>query len=161
MKLTVGNGIDQYLSDLQNLKRASHDTLAKAIYEGSAIVADEIKSNIQNIPIDEGYGTSKHKLQGMKQVQKQGLLDGFGIAPLQDWQGFLNVKIGFHDFNNHKTKSHPNGQPNSMIARTFESGNSFTQKQPFVGPAVRATKEKAERKMAQIVDEEVAKTMNV
>ena len=71
----------------------------------------------------------------------------------------INTKLGFDGYNKQITKKYPKGQPNAMIARTFESGNSFTQKIPFIAPAVRAKREEAERKMAEVIDQTTAKIM--
>ena len=160
MKLEVGNGINEYPSRLENLKNASEETCGKAIYAGADIVSDAIKRNLDGIPTDEGYGSPENKLQGLKKIQKIGLQKAFGIAKLRNDSGYLNVKAGFDGYNLLKTKKYPQGQPNPMIARTIESGNSFTRKHPFVAPAIRETKDQAERKRAEIVDHEADKIMN-
>lgn len=159
MRLSVGQGIDQYISQLQNLEFSAPEAIGKAIYHGADIVADAIKANIENIPTDEGHTGEGEKLHGIKAIQKTGLVKGFGIAKMSNDHGYINVKVGFHGYNALKTKKFPNGQPNVMVARTVESGNSFTQKHPFVRPAVNATKDQAEKKMAEIIDEEVKKVM--
>ncbi len=160
MRLTIGKGIDQYISNLQNLDNATEEILGKAIYEAADIVADAVKKNIEDIPIDEGVGSKSNKLQGIKSVQKQGLIDSFGIAPIQENDGYYNVKLGFDGRNHLITDKYPNGQKNVMVARLVEAGNSFTQKHPFVGPAVRETRERAERRMAEVVDNEMLKYTN-
>lgn len=159
MRLSVGQGIDQYISQLQNLEFSAPEAIGKAIYHGADIVADAIKANLENIPTDEGHAEEGEKLHGIKAIQKIGLINGFGIAKQSNDRGYINVKVGFHGYNALKTKKFPNGQPNVMVARTVESGNSFTQKHPFVRPAVNATKDQAERKMAEIIDEEIKKVM--
>lgn len=158
MRLQVGKDIDNYIDKLSNLEFTAPNAIGKAVYEGANIVADAIKANIKEMPVDD----TRHaeKLNGIRSVQKEGLLYSFGIARLKDDNGFYNVKVGFDGYNKLKTKKYPQGQPNAMIARTFESGNSFTKKQPFIAPAVRATKDIAEAKMAQVIDEETSKIMN-
>lgn len=160
MRLEVGKGMNEYLRRLENLYGASEETCGRAIYAGADIVSDAIKQNLEGIPIDEGRGSDGHKLQGLKKIQKIGLQKAFGIARMRNDNGYLNVKAGFDGYNLLKTKKYPQGQPNPMIARTIESGNSFTQKHPFVAPAIRETKERAERKMAEVIDTEADKIMN-
>lgn len=157
MRLQVGSGIDNYVRELQNLEISAPEAIGKAIYQGADIVADAIKANIQALPVDD----RKHpdKVTGIKSIQKKGLIESFGISPSRNDNGYINVKAGFDGYNKLKTKKYPQGQPNAMIARTFESGNSFTKKIPFVAPAVRATKDAAERKMAQVIDTETTKIM--
>lgn len=165
MRLQVGSGIDNYLNKLENLDLTAPEAIGKAIYQGAKIVADAIERNIEALPVDD----SRHseQLKGIRSIQKEGLKGrpkgkggGFGISPSRNDNGYINVKLGFDGYNKLKTKKYPQGQPNAMIARTFESGNSFTKKIPFVAPAVRATKDAAELKMAQIIDAETSKVMN-
>lgn len=155
MTLQVGKGLNEYLSMLGNLEMTAPDTVGRAIYAGADIVADAIKERIKDLPIDDN--PQQGAITGIRTIQKNGLLDGFGIAKKQTDNGYVNVKLGFDGYNKLKSKKYPNGQPNSMIARTFEAGNSFTKKIPFVGPAVRATKAQAEAKMQEIVDMEIRK----
>ena len=154
MRLQVGTGIDNYIDQLTNLEMDAPKAIGKAVYEGAAVVADAIKANIGNIPVDED--SSDGKRDGLKQIQIIGLKKGFGLTKMRDDSGYYNVKAGFDGYNLLKTKKYPNGQPNAMIARTIESGNSFTTKHPFVAPAVRASKDKAEQKMAEVIDRETA-----
>lgn len=157
MKLTVGKGMDEYLKKLGNLEVRSEDTCKRAVYDGAKIVADRIKANIEALPVQEKY---EDYATGIKSIQKKGLIDSFGIATCRNDNGYINVKAGFDGYNGLKTKKYPSGQPNAMIARTFESGNSETRKHPFVAPAVRATKEKAEMAMQATIDKELMLIMN-
>lgn len=157
MKLTVGKGIDNYISELERISNATDDMIGKAVYAGADIIADEIRRNIENLPSVDTAGTSAAKVTGLRTIQKKGLLDGLGIAKKQTDMGYVHVKVGFDGYNGLKTSQYPKGQPNAMIARTFESGNSFTKKMPFVAPAVRDKREAAERKMADVIDTEVSK----
>lgn len=159
MKISVGTGIDQYISQLEHLDRSTDEQIGKAVYAGADIIADAIKENLKNLPTDEGYAKESNKLQGIKKIQKIGLINSFGIARIGNDNGYMNVKTGFDGYNLLKTGKYPQGQPNAMIARTVEAGNSFTQKHPFVSPAIRANKEAAERKMAQVIDTEIMKVM--
>ena len=147
-KYRVGTGIDQYVERLSNLAFTAQDTVGRAIYKGADIVADAIRSNIQSLP--KSVCTDK---------QRQGLLDSLGIAKMRDDDGTYNVMIGFDGYNSHITKKYPKGHPNSMIARAIESGTSFSAKHPFVAPAIRATKEAAEKTMADEINKELTKQM--
>ena len=147
MRLQVGKGMDQYLQQLGNLETIAPQSMGKAIYEGADIVADAIKKGVQSLKVsDEQYA---ERVTGIRTIQKQGLIDSLGIAKATTDNGYRNVKIGFDGYNKLTSQKYPQGQPNAMIARTFEAGNSFTQKQPFVGPAVRASRAQVETKMAK------------
>ena len=154
MRLTVGNGIDKYISQLETLSRTADDTIGKAVYAGADIIADQIKHNIEELPVQDQYGKAQ-QITGIRTMQKKGLMESFGIARMRNEMGYIHVKAGFDGYNGLKTARYPQGQPNAMIARTFESGNSFTKKTPFVAPAIRAKKDAAERKMADVVDTEI------
>lgn len=147
-KFQVGSGMDKYLEQLSNLEFAAHDMVGRAIYKGAEVVADQIRANIGQIPASL-----------CSDVQRQGLLDSLGIAKMRDDGGTYNVKIGFDGYNSHVTKKYPKGHPNSMIARAIESGTSFSGKHPFVAPAVRATKDAAEKAMAEEINKQLEKTM--
>lgn len=129
--------LEAYELRLSRLAAHSEAIAKKAIYAGAEIVADAIRQNIDTLPQDTG-------------VTKRGLEEGFGIAPLQDDSGFINVKLGFDGYNE-------NGMPNVMMARIFESGTSRMPKHPFVRPAINASRKRAEQAMADIIDQEIAK----
>ena len=148
-KFQVGPGMDKYLSQLQNLEFQTDEMIGNAIYKGADIVADAIKANIQNLPSS-----------ACTETEKAGLLSGFGIAKMQDENGYFNVKAGFDGYNEDVTKRYPRGKPNSMIARSIEGGTSWKPKHPFIGPAVRATKDQAEQAMAEEIEKQIKSTMS-
>lgn len=152
-------GLEEYEAQLLKLRGLTEQMIGEAIYEGAAIVADEVKKGIESLPIDDRYAAGGTMLHGITQEQKQGLLDGFGIASMQNENGYLNVKLGFNGYNSMKTKNFPNGQPNSMIARSVNSGSSFRQRIPFVDNAVNSAKSRAEEKMKQKLDEAIEKAI--
>jgi hypothetical protein len=69
------------------------------------------------------------------------------------------VKLGFAGYNSTITDKYPNGQPNSMIARSLQSGTSFRARIPFVDNAVSAKKSACEQKMIETFDKVLAKEM--
>ena len=147
------------LGDIQEIRRIA----GRSAYEGAKIITDEIRSNIhQMLAYDDEAGLYAYVLKNpapLTRTAKQGLLDGLGIAPLTDDKGYLNVKIGFDGYNKLKTERVPKGQPNVLIARALESGSSVMEKRPFVRPAIQSKREEVQRKMAQVVDEEIDKRM--
>lgn len=157
MKIQVGKGMDEYLAKLGNLEINAPEMCEKAVFDGAKIVADQIKANIKEIPVQDKF---EEYATGIKTIQKEGLIRSFGIAKCRNDNGYINVKAGFDGYNALKAKKYPSGQPNAMIARTVEAGNSHTKKHPFVAPAVRATKEKAEMAMQMTIDQEINKIMN-
>lgn len=143
---------------LSKLEESTDEMIGKAVYAGAGIVADAIKENIKSLPIVRGYGTEDNPLPGgVTAPQKAGLIDGLGIAPMQNDMGYLNVKIGFDGYNATKTEKYPHGQPNQLVARGVESGTSWKKKKPFIRPAVNSSRNRAEAEMARILDEEIKK----
>lgn len=147
-KFYVGKGIDQYINQLTNLEFTAHDAIGRAIYKGADIVADAVRANIQKLP-----------KSACTDAQRKGLLNGLGIASMRQDDGTYNVKIGFDGYNEHKTTKYPRGHANSMIARSIESGTSFSHKHPFIAPAVNATKSQAEKAMADEINKQIALKM--
>lgn len=133
-------GLKEYELRLSRLGSKTKEIAGKAVYAGAGIVANEIKKGIAGLPARTG-------------VTKQGLEEGFGISPLQNEDGYLNVKAGFDGYNK-------NGVPNVLMARVFESGTSRVPKRPFVRPAVNRAKKPAEAKMAEVIDAEIETWMN-
>lgn len=152
-KLIVGKGLDEYIASLERMGKLTGTMCGRATYQGAKIVADRVRKNIEALP--EREITKGVQAKGVTKTQKQGLLDGFGISKSRNDDGFIHVKLGFQGYNEKTTPSYPKGQPNSMIARIVESGNSYHTKTPFIAPAVRATKEQAENKMKTIIEKEI------
>lgn len=151
MRFYVGKGLEEYLQKLGQLQ--SEGYLKAAVYPAAGVVANAVKENIKALP----------KLSGTKGVtdkQREGLLKGFGIAPFQNDNGYLQVKLGFDGYNNQTSKKYPNGQPNAMIARSIEGGTSWSPKIRFINKAVKATTAEAEAIMKAQVDKNIEQIMN-
>lgn len=152
-------GLEKYEQQLLKLKDISREAIGQAIYDGAGIVADQVMANIQSLPVDERGYTKEGTLHGVTSLQKAGLAEGFGIAKLQDEGGYAHVKLGFNGYNGVKSKTYPNGQPNSMIARSVNSGSSFRDRIPFVDNAVNAKKSAAEQAMIKKFDSVISKAL--
>ena len=146
-KLSV-KGLDKYISGLSKLSNAVDDDLGKAIYAGAQIVADAARAGIESIPV------GKNPIKGeIEQVQKDGLLQGLGIAEMQLKGTELNVKLGMDGYN-------AKGQPNSMILRSIEAGTSWGRPaNPVVKKAVSKTRRQAEQAMVKAFEEAISQHM--
>ena len=143
-------GLEEYALKLSKLGAATEQIAGKAIFAGAKVVADEVRKNINALPVRKAeYGTVKNPLSGITQTQKRGLLDGFGISPLSDDNGYYDTH----------TDKYPGGQPNQLVARGVESGTSWLKKMPFMAPALKKSREKAVQEMQRTIDEEIAKTI--
>ena len=146
------SAITDYLQTINRLGGDVEEVAKKAVYEGTKIMADQVRANIQALPTDEHWGTSENPLHGVKAIQKQGLLDGFGVAEMRNDGGLINTMIGFDKSGYNKL-----GQPNLMVARATQSGTSFSDKIPFFDNAVRATRSTARAKMVEVAEQELEK----
>lgn len=157
-KFQIGKGLDDYIARLGNLEFKAPDVCGMAIYQGAKIVADQIRANIEALPVAESKST-KGGRRNPTQAEKDGMLEGLGVAKKQTDGSFINVKIGMDGYNSDVTAKYPNGKPNAMIARSIESGTTFMNRIPFISHAVSSTKAAAESAMKDEVDKQIAKIM--
>lgn len=157
-KWIMGKGLNNYIAYLQKLNLVTDEVIGEAVYEMAKVVADKVRANIQALPAvsnEANIATYKQGKSSLSEPEKQGLLDGFGVAPLQNDNGYLNVKLGFDGYNSIKTKKYPKGQPNALMARVTESGSSYREKTPFIRPAVNATRRQAVKVAQVTIDEKI------
>lgn len=142
-------GLDKYVAQLERLGKKTDTVISEAVYEMTKVVADEVKANLialPSVPDTEGlkaFASEPQQKIPITKAQKWGLVHSFGIASLRNEGGFVHVKIGFDGYNEVKTKTFPNGQPNALIARSIESGSSTREKTPFLRPALAAVRKQA------------------
>ena len=157
-KWIVGKGLDNYIAYLQSINAVTDEMIGEAVYDMAKVVADRVRANIQALPAVPNAANVATYRQGysrLSEPEKQGLLDGFGVSPMQDDNGYFNVKLGFDGYNSVKTKKYPQGQPNALIARVTESGSSYREKTPFIRPAVNAARKPAEKAGQAKIDEKI------
>lgn len=143
-------GMDKYLLELEKVNKASKGAIGSAIYQGAKVVADEFRKAIDDLPIDNRRRPETRT--GVKTIEKVGLQDGLGIAPLKNENNFINVKIGFSGY-----ISDGNGWdvPVTKVARSIESGTSFMPKYQTFSKAAKRSKKACEKAMALAFDETI------
>lgn len=151
------SGIGEYIHGLNKLQLATKDAIiGKTVYAGAEVMADAIRDAISALPegreSEAGFGV-------VTPAQKRGLLDGFGISPMHDDDGFVNVKLGFAGYNSVKTRKYPKGQPNVLIARAVNSGTTFRKKTRFIDKTVNAKRKATEAAMDAACSREIEKIM--
>lgn len=156
-KMTFLKAAD-YRIQLQKLYDRSEYSIKKAVYEGAAVIIDQVRSNLQGLnTISNKEALKRYRLKETTMLtaeQKKGLLDSLGLTEIQNQKGYINTKLGFDGYNAVITKKYPKGQPNVLVARATENGSSITKRQPFVSTGVKAKRAEAEKKMADIIDQE-------
>lgn len=147
-KMSLKDG-GTYIAKLKVLGADIPEICKKAIYPAAGMVADAVNEEIS------GLRTSEHGEATIGSKQRAGLHDGLGIAPFQEDNGYLNVKIGFDGYNEIKTDKWPNGQPNAVIARSLERGTTFWKANPFCKRAIKKIQSPAVQEMQRVLDEEI------
>lgn len=110
------------------------------VYAGAAVIADEIRKRME-----QNLKNSKYSTGDME--------DSFGIAKAKVLAMEINTKIGFSGYDS-------KGVPNQLKARAMESGTSKQAKRPFIRPALNASRELAQEKMAVTANQEIDKIIN-
>ena len=162
-KWRVGDGCERYINMLYGIEKETDKIIGRAIYPGAKIVTDQIAKNIKSIPVNNSsykeYYSGGKKVNGLTQFQRAGLIEGLGIAKMQNNFGYVNVKVGEDGYNSTITNEYRKGQPNAMIARALESGTSFRNKNPVFSKGVATTRARAEMAMAIELEKQIALKM--
>lgn len=149
-------GIDEYFDKLKIIGDKVTGLCKRAVYDGAAIVADAVRAEVQALPTTDHDETP----QGVFSYEKDGLLDGLGIAKIKDDNGVVSTRVDFDGYNRMKSKKYPQGHPNSMIARAINSGTSKRPKNPFMNRAANKAKAKANAAMGARMDADIDEIMS-
>lgn len=159
------SGIDEFVSMLKELDKETENILKAGVYEGAGIIADEVRASLSKL--DTTSDEMAKKLGGMKMegvyslisdTQKAEALEALGLSTIQNKNGFINTKLGFHGGNfSIKSKKYPGGQPMLLILRSVEYGSSAHRGQRFFHPAVKAAKSRAKKAAQKTIEEEIKK----
>lgn len=151
-------GLDAYLERLNKLGDKSTGLCKRALYDGAAVLANAVRDEINALPTSD-RDAKKGDPQPVLEYEKDGLLDGLGIAKMKDDNGVISTRVDFDGYNRLKSKKYPSGHPNSMIARAINSGTSKRKKNPFMSRAVAKAKAKANAAMAARMDADINELM--
>lgn len=158
-KLTT-EGFDGYFDDLISLSKEAEGICKAAVFEGAKVMADTLRGAVSAIPENNGrFVPGDLPIEGISKRQKEGLLNGLGVARIATKGSEVNTKIGFIGYNSEKTRKYPGGQPNMLIARSLMKGTNKRKKYDFVSAAVRQASAPAVAAMAEKVTEEINKKM--
>ena len=148
-------GIEEYFAKLARLGEKTTGVCKRALYDGAAVLADAVREEVSSLPTTDRNGDPQQILE----YEKQGLMESMGIAKMRDQGGRVETRVDFDGYNRLKSKTYPNGHPNSMVARAINSGTSMRPKNPFMARAVKKAREKANRAMAARLDADIEKIM--
>lgn len=148
-------GINEYFDKLAQIGDKTTGLCKRALYDGAAVLADSVRSEIESLPTTDRNEDPK----GILEYEKQGLLEGLGIAKMKEAEGVVSTRVDFDGYNRLRSKNYPNGHPNALIARAINSGTSKRPKNPFMTRAVKKAKAKAEAAMSARMDEDINQIM--
>ena len=140
--------IDNLYATLRRLGEDADHIARLSLYEGAGVMADAVREKIDTIRSD---GPSEWETS-RRERQKQGLRDGLSISPMRIDSKGVSTLVGFDGYNE-------DGQANKLVARVFNSGTSFSSKQPFFESAVEQTRSKARKKIIEKMEKEFENTL--
>lgn len=132
------DGLDDYIKLLENIETKRSSIIKPAVYDGAAVVVEEVKKNLRRVVSSESTGDLERSM---------------GLTKMQDSDGFVHTKLGFDGYDR-------NHHPNVLKARALESGTSKQRKKPFIRPAVNKCKADVVQTMAATVDKRIKKIMD-
>ena len=151
-------GIDDYFKRLDELGKYSIGLCKRALYDGAAVIADAVRSEVNALPTSD-RDAKKGDPQPVLEYEKDGLNEGLGVAKMKDDNGVIYTRIDFDGYNRLKSSKYPSGHPNSMVARAINSGTSKRKKNPFMSRAIRKGRAKAQAAMAARMDADIEEIM--
>lgn len=143
-------GLDELMATLDRLGAESEGVLKKALYEGAGEAFNVYRAEVETIPTDNSWGTSKHPRAGIRAGEKEDLKAALGISTFKRDSAGINTSVGFDGYNR-------NGQANQLIARASNSGTSFMKKSLFADRAKRKVKKQVSETMSRIIESEISK----
>lgn len=154
-------GLEEYRRKLQHLSALSEErVIGRAVYDGAEVAANMIRQEIKSLPTEERWRTKAYPKSGISKEEKDGLIASFGITPMLNDSGFVNVKLGFDGYQGEPTRKYPRGKPNQMIARSVERGTSFLLPNPFMKRAIAKVRKQSKEAMKKRVEQEIEQIMN-
>lgn len=158
MKIKI-DGFDAVSRIFSDMEANLTDAVNKALYDGAAIMADEVKKGLEAMPTATTQQMDKngnpkwqadgHQLTGPTPKQKEDLIDSMGLASFQkNGRGETSTSVGFDGYGR-STWHGGEPLPNQVLMREVESGTSWMRKNPVIRPAVSRTKERIKKVMEQ------------
>ena len=146
MPKIVLKGLDDMAFMLNRLTDKSETVIKRAIYDGAGIMADAVRGNIGSIRTGGPSDWERRR----REAQKAGLQEGLTSFMIKNNGYKIEGGVGFDGYNSL-------GQANRMMARVFNSGTSFSSKQPFFDRAIRSSRNAARQAVISGIESEINK----
>lgn len=143
-------GMEAISRMLTELGDKAEGVAAYGLYDGAAVMVDEVKAAVGNIRTETfHYNAFGQRLPSPE--EKEALLSaGAGVAKFDRNGSEVNTAIGFG--NAGYVEIAGKRKAVAQIANAINSGTSFMQKQPFIRKAKRSGSGKAEQKMLESIE---------
>lgn len=159
-------GLEEYVRSLERLSQNATEAEKRSVYKGAEAVADAMKAGLKTLPTEEGaiaglppYGTAANPINTISRRQKADLIDGLGVASIEENGNSVDTHVGFDGYGSIRTKRHPAGLPNVLLARAITSGSSFRVKNPIIRTSVNRARAKAKEAMRKELEKAIEKEM--
>ena len=154
-------GLDALINSFNDLDRKLPEFEKRAMYKAAGLIADELKREIDALPIQENPDGSRpwaekgEQLTGITTAQKADLEAGMGIAKFREEGGIISTSIGFSGKGSTKTKH--GRMANSTLMRQIESGTSYRKKNPVVRRTAAKVRAQAKAALQKEVTQSIQK----
>lgn len=146
-------GADEALEMFDKMIMEQDNILTETMKAGGGKAADYMRSEINALKTTDEKG--KPKTRYAYPHEKEALQKSMGYTPVRRDGEIYDIKVGFDGYSDRKTKSHPTGVPNQLIANSINAGTSFMQRQPFINRTKNKGKTSIEEAMKEEFDKQV------
>lgn len=153
MPKCIVDGWANFEYKMNALNEGTRALLKMGLYESNKIIYAEVENRLNALPLS----TKDNPQKELTAIQKKGLLEGLYGSKFQEKDGQVYFYISVDGYNDKVTEKYPDGQPNIMLLRSLEHGASSMHKHSVMRVALNHSKERAIKKMQEVISEEVAR----
>ena len=150
-------GLADFSTMLQSLQGEGVPICKRAIYDGAAVLIEEVKRQIQEIPEQKGFMHGSNKRRYIAPWEKKDLLSHAGIAHINEKSGNVSTSIGFDGISKYKSKAHPSGIPVPILAYAVIRGGPNREYYDFLRRAFKAAAPRVQQVMQATAEAEIKK----
>lgn len=145
-RLDIGKGLDELAKSWGNLEEKAPGILKMGVYDGAHVVFEQLKANADNIPDDV-----------IPAKYREALKEHLGSSSIYTENGYAGEAFTMAGYieDKHRKGGHVAA---AMIARSANSGTSFSRPTHWIDKAFKSAKSAAEEKIADTVDKKLQET---
>lgn len=148
MKIRIDTGgLDDLVRTLNRIDKDCEKAIDEALESGAAVIADAVRASFNALPKSDEWGTSQRPRSTFTQREINILDQSFGISRPMNYRGGRDVKIGFGGY--------IDGKPAVLVARSINSGTSFSAKTHFFENATNRSKTAAKKIVRDVLQSRI------